>query len=370
MSISDYIEIKPEFTVDKFIDEAAPTANTGSFVKLNNYIPGRGYIATRLGINVLKHTPDTSWVMPWDPGNPIFSGMHTVTPSESEWARCRVILTFESQEKPGLNLLTGNNLYNRYWGYGTAEASMVTSYYGAPQGTHALYVGDSTAIKSAEYQGRSSSTKYGLWTPIPHADSMWYAMPGQSGVDTTTCLVTFWCYIPAHVKTGSHYFFTFGNYSGVPKNCFYARYYRSAGGSIKYQSLFCNHLGGAVNIVDAKFAPNQSGFLTAGVWHLLAFWVDGEKKSTGFYHYRADTKYEHWVITPLPGKIKLYSTSARQTIGPNAMWNAGQSGQTTDASNQILAAFDYWTMWDKLYTNYTSNITLCRNIKNLHAWKV
>lgn len=365
MSVEEYIEIRPEFTVDKYTDHAAPTAKPGSFPVCDNYIPMRGRIESRLGITVLAHTPDTSWVIPWDPENPIYSASHTTTPSESEFARCRVILKFESQTTPGLNALTGNNLYNRYTGYGGAEASMVTSYYGAKQGTYSLYLGSDTAIKSS-YQSRDSNYNYGLWTAIPHADAAIYNMPGQSGVETRTCLVSFWCYIPSHAHGGSNFFFTFGNGS-VGDNSFQARYWLCGSQSIRYQWSHNNTSWSTTTYQTPYYIPSDDNYLSVGVWHFLAFWVDGAKKNTGFYHYNASTGYEFSQITTVGSTYKLGQSSARQTIGPDAYYNPGQSGNQTDVSNQIHAAIDYWTMWDSLYTNYTSNVTLCRDIKNLHA---
>ena len=46
-----YIDIKPDYTVDKSIDNSAPSAPNNSFTTLKNYIPDQGCINTREGIN-------------------------------------------------------------------------------------------------------------------------------------------------------------------------------------------------------------------------------------------------------------------------------------------------------------------------------
>lgn len=366
MSLSEYIELRPEFTVDKFIDHAAPTANPGSFVQLDNYIPRKGYIESRRGIAELLHTPDTSWVVPWDPENPIYSGMHTVTPSETEMARCRVILKFEEQANPGKNALTGNNVFERYWGLGTAEASMVTSYYGAKQGVYALYMGDDTAIKSG-YQSRDSGYHYGLRGVVPNPDP--FNWPCYSGADTQVSFVSFWCYIPSHAKGGSNYFFTMGNTSNASGQAIVFRYWLCGSGSIRYQGWYTSTAGGSSNLFvqTPYYVAADQEYLTAGIWHFFAVWTDlSAKKNIGFYHYRSDTGYEHYAIN-CAGLTGRFLKAGRPTIGPSCFYNAITSGYKTDVSDQILASIDYWTYWDSIYTNNTSNVTLARDIKNLHA---
>ena len=46
-----YIDIKPDYTVDKSIDNSAPTAKNNSLTTLKNYIPDQGCVNTREGIS-------------------------------------------------------------------------------------------------------------------------------------------------------------------------------------------------------------------------------------------------------------------------------------------------------------------------------
>jgi hypothetical protein len=48
--MKDFIEIKPEFSLDKDLDNASPTAKVNLFSVLRNYIPEHGGIITRRGI--------------------------------------------------------------------------------------------------------------------------------------------------------------------------------------------------------------------------------------------------------------------------------------------------------------------------------
>ncbi len=54
--MKDFIDIKPEFTLDKGIDNASPKAGPSSFTTLTNYIPEQGCISSRRGISELSFT--------------------------------------------------------------------------------------------------------------------------------------------------------------------------------------------------------------------------------------------------------------------------------------------------------------------------
>lgn len=348
MSISEYIEIKPEFTVDKFTDEAAPTANPGSFVQLDNYIPRKGYIESRLGISVLSHTPDTSWVIPWDPIT--YSGDHTVTPSESEIARCRWVMCFSAISTLGLNKLTGAILFTALnttvWG---GYATNGTAQY--KQGTSSLVISADPLIVSGA-QG-SPAHEYGMRAELAPLVAAGNHYPGDSAANTVACMLTMWVYpLNANGTAASEYYMIFGT-TGDPAVSF--RHFDN-----DLQSYVANSAGGAS-------AKNLLGVMAQNQWQFVAMWQDFSKGNRGIYHYNDVTKVETYTTsTTIPNSNHFRTVSGNVSMGGDWIFTAPGGGRYLDTSDAFHGYIDYITLWDSLYTQGSSNVTLARDIRNLH----
>ena len=143
--MKDYREIRPEFTVDRFTDITAPTANINSFARLVNFIPKKGRVETRFGIGELLHTPDTTV----DP----VTGIDPTTD-----VRCRMVLDFEDYEKTNsaLGTNTGANKtvdrpFTPMIGLSNSGAATYNTYdpTAFKQGSKSLWLSDETAENSA-----------------------------------------------------------------------------------------------------------------------------------------------------------------------------------------------------------------------------
>jgi hypothetical protein len=351
MSIEDYIEIKPEFTVDKYTDHSAPTAKPGSFVTCDNYIPKRGRIESRLGITVLAHTPDTSWVVTWDPENPVFSGAHTTTPSESgELAICRWILKFSAQSTMGRNALTGTILFTALsttvWG---GYATVCTAQ--AKQGTTSLGISELAAIVSGG-QG-SPAHCYGMRAETVKLAADGNHYPGDSANNTTASMITMWIYpLNANAGAASEYYIIFGT---TADPAFSVRHFDT-----NLQFYAANSAGGAGLV-------GSLNIIAQGQWQFIACWKDFAKGRSGIYHYNDVTKVETWTsATTVPSGSHFRMVSANVTIGGDVIFTTPGGGRYLDDSDAFHGYIDYLTLWDALYTNNTSNVTLARDIRNLH----
>lgn len=350
MSLSEYIELRPEFTVDKFIDHAAPTANPGSFVQLDNYIPKKGYIESRRGIAELLHTPDTSWVVPWDPENPIYSGMHTVTPSETEMARCVWILKFSSQATMGRNARTGTILF-------TALSTTVWSGYATlgyaqyKQGASSLVISEQAAIVSGA-QGNPAHC-YGMRAETARLVTDGNRYPGDSANNTTAAMLTMWIYpLNANPSAASEYYLIFGTTAGP---AFSVRHFDT---NLQFYNSISG--GGTQTLaLNSIVTPNQ--------WQFVAFWKDIGKGRFGIYHYNDVTKVETYTSgTTTPSGGHFLMVSGLITMGGDVIFTSPGGGRYLDDSDAFHGYLDYVTLWDTLYTNNSSNVTLARDIRNLH----
>ncbi len=59
-----YIDIKPDYTLDKGVDNSSPTAKQNSFTSLTNYIPEQGAITTRKGMSEFDFTDPNALYVP------------------------------------------------------------------------------------------------------------------------------------------------------------------------------------------------------------------------------------------------------------------------------------------------------------------
>jgi hypothetical protein len=55
-SIIQFIKITPPFSLNKYWDESEPQAPSGLFQNMENYIPHKNYLETRLGITEFTFT--------------------------------------------------------------------------------------------------------------------------------------------------------------------------------------------------------------------------------------------------------------------------------------------------------------------------
>jgi len=127
--MKDYKEIRPSFTVDKFVDGQAPTANDASFQDMTNFIPRRGSIRSRLGITELTHTPDTTGQL-YDP---------TKDPECVMWLRMESNATMYDCE------INGDDYMYADGGYVTADTT--TYYEGSGSGRFDAYTGQSANLR-------------------------------------------------------------------------------------------------------------------------------------------------------------------------------------------------------------------------------
>ena len=64
--MKDYIKIKPDFTLDKDVDNSSPTMKENVFTNLTNYIPEQGAVGTRKGISSYSFTDNDATYVPAD----------------------------------------------------------------------------------------------------------------------------------------------------------------------------------------------------------------------------------------------------------------------------------------------------------------
>jgi hypothetical protein len=354
--VKDYREIRPDFTVDKFTDGQAPTANINSFQKLVNFIPKSGRIQTRLGIGELVHTPDTSgsgWqdIEEAVPGDPVY-----LDPPTADFATIQAILPFNTTVACAMatNILDGStNLYLSA-GVSVSRSGGVTgTSLLKVEGTHSLIMTNDTADNS---QGAGNPADiYGMRTA--NAFASW--MPGANSSNVTAFMLTYWIYpFAANAGSNAEVHILFGNVqAGTGKQPLQLRHFDT-----QLQYYVTNQAGG-----------NQSGHLgncmVQDEWQFIAFWHDFATGFRGFYHYTKDGKVETMSASEnAPSANYFYPSSSYNTINANSNWDAGLGQPMPDNSDAGHFCMDYLTMWSKpMHLNNSSNITLVRLIRDLHA---
>jgi len=94
--MKDFIDIKPDFTLDKDIDNSAPTGKENVFTDMKNYIPEQGSILTRGGISSFDFVDET--FLPYQ------------DPELLMWLRCETTPTVDDCEIQGVNFMNNNGV--------------------------------------------------------------------------------------------------------------------------------------------------------------------------------------------------------------------------------------------------------------------
>jgi hypothetical protein len=355
--VKDYREIRPDFTVDKFTDGQAPTANINSFQKLVNFIPKSGRIQTRLGIGELVHTPDTSGdsfnLEDSTPGDPVSMSAGN---NPADFATIQAIMNFNQADRCALttNILNGVKLYmSAGQSYHNNESGGVTGYTADKiEGTQSLIMTENTALNT---EAGEPNRNFGFRSA--NAFEEW--MPGHaSGV--TGFMITYWVYpFNANAGANSEWHFCFGNaQAGTGNLPWYMRHFDTTP-----QWACSNSAGG--NLTQTM----KSGTMAQNTWQFVAAWHDYATGFRGFYHYNRDTQVEVSTASEgVPTAHHYYISSSYNTINAHSIWNGTLGQPMPNISDAYHGLMDYMTMWSKpMHLDNSSNITLVRWIRDLHA---
>lgn len=336
-----YQDIHTKLTLDRRKDGTADTRMPNEFQILKNYLPTKGGIYTREGITIFSHTPASTG--PWNPiDNPTYS-------ADGETAVCRMILTFCSDATIGDNALDSTTLYsalNSVSESGYATTTTVRS----KHGNSCIIMHDDTAENTGAGGSAQAPRVYGLRTA--NIFPAW--MPGDSAETTNVCLVTYWFWpYSAGAATNAEWHCTFGNTGTANKLAFGTRHFDN-----NLQGYYADSAGASTNI-------GRPGVVAEQKWNFAAFWVDAVNLQSGVYHYNDETGVEDYTTAAVAPMDHFYHHSTANTINGKYSWN-GIDGNYCDPSDAGHIFMDYFTLWDSLFTNNTSNVTLVRAIRDLH----
>lgn len=345
--VKDYKEIKPDYTVDKFVDGQAPTANDNSFQQMVNFIPGRGQIRTRLGIGELVHTPDTTGTAwnpeGYDPGDNVY-----VPGDDIDYAIIQSIFPFNTTATIGTNLLSGLVIFSALGSVGQSGKCTVYTPI-KKEGLGSLIMTDDTAINTAAGE---PNRPWGMRT----ANNRPIYIPGANGF-VRAFMMTYWIF-PLYDNHNAEWHFNIGNdcNGGVPSmmcrhfdDDFQVHWMASGGGTARDYQV--------------------SSFMVANEWHFISVWHDFASGFSGLY-VSNDTYGEKWTANQTTSKPlgNYYISSSTNTFGGRVYWDATAQGYRTDLGQAYHGLWDYVTMWSKpFHLNNTSNVTLSRLMKAL-AW--
>ena len=336
------IEIKNPFTLDLRKDGSAPSRKPNEMQILTNYQCKPGGMFTRKGITLLSFTAATT---PLD-----FPEEGTYT-DLVETAICKCVLKFEKTTQLGWNSVKSadaafNPIFNHM---GCPNYSGETTYStDSKEGTYSLYIDNSTA------RNTPAAGQPGKFYGLRKATSVmpdWF--PGVS----TSCraiLVTVWVAPTLYgAAVNEEDVLRFGNETSA----FSIRWFDT-----NLQAFFKNKVGGT-----SSEAINN--VIVDSAWQFIAAWRDFQKDTSGLYHYHDVTKVETYTATTYANSNDWFVKNAQDnTVGGGAQWDAIGNGWRQDDSEGPHAKFDYLTIWTKIFrTNVTSNITLIRTIRDLHA---
>lgn len=336
------IPIVHPFTLDKRWSEFNEDKPPGFFSKLQNYIPQNNVLKTRKGIEALTFTPQVTAPTPWDP---------VVTPeysADGETALCKLILTFTAVATIGTNAIDSVIVYsalNSPSRSGTATLDASYSKYGGMS----LIMDDDTAINT---DAGNPAQVYGMRT----ANLFPQYMPGDSSGTTGVTLITYWIRpTDANVSSNAEWHHTYGNDNSTAKIALGVRHFDT------------NLQGFAVNSASTlTYQPEIASIIVEDVWQFIAFWCDGPRGQGGLLHYNDATQVITYTTSTTVVPFDHFRThSSAQTINAKYVWN-GIDGRHADGSDAYHGWMDYYTLWDTLFTNNTSNVTLALALKDLH----
>jgi hypothetical protein len=350
--MKDYREIRPEFTVDKFTDGQAPTANVNSFQKLVNFIPKKGRIETRLGIGELVHTPDTSGsqfdLEDSTPGDPV-----TVSAGDpADFATIQLIMPFNLPDQSSLitNIIGPNAYMSAVWSVNYSGGVTVWTD-DKKEGLSCCMMSDDTAVNSGGCG--NPAIPYGFRT----ANAFPGYMPGLVGDNCTAFMMSYWIY-PHRDGAAAEVHFIFGNEGwGAGNQSLSFRHFDD-----DLQMAWNNQTGGnATEAIAAKIVANR--------WHFICGWQDFATGFRGLYHWDDTINAETFTANESPPSGDyFYPSSSYNTINGQMYWSPDAGVMRTDSSDAYHGLMDYITMWSKpMHIANTSNITLARWLKNLHA---
>jgi len=345
-----FIEIKPEYTVDRFTDRSAPTANRNSFSRIVNMIPGEGNVSTRFGISELAHTPDTTGTAwnpeDYSPGDPVY-----VDGDPVDYSIIQAIFPMNYSASMGDNLLNSQNIFSA--ANSIIQSGKCTVY--LPQkveGRASMIMTDNTAINTAAGE---PPRPWGMRSLGPAWIPSWF--PGKNSA-VKSFLITYWIR-PEHDNSNAEWHFNIGNdcNGGVPT--IMLRHYDD-----DLQVHWIGSSGGTAKDYQASAA------IAKDQWQFIAAWHDFQTGFSGLYHYNADTLVERYTAqeTSPQAANHYYISSSVNTIGGRMYWDVTSGTYRTDLGQAYHGMMDYITMWSKpMHLNNSSNITLVRLLRNL-AW--
>jgi hypothetical protein len=308
---------------------------------LVNFVPKLGEIYTRLGATPFLFTGSTTATEPFPIDTPIYT-------LEGETAVCVAVFRFNSQAEIGLNSINGLNVFTplstvNYSGMGTIS---VTASKEAPA---SLFMTNKSA--DTKWVG-TSNWVYGLQSLNATPDYF----PCDSGRVTRATLLTMWVMNKDVITSGtdSEYFLIMGALSSPSFGLFIRQFDDTLQFSITASS------GGTL------ISYASSSCFTQGQWLFVAFWCDFEKGNRGHYIYDDTAKTETILVATVGKTLNFLRSCGATTIGGRRRYDAGGLGWYMDSSDAFHGHFDYFTMWNKLYTNNTSNVTLIRKIRDVH----
>jgi hypothetical protein len=120
---------------------------------------------------------------------------------------------------------------------------------------------------------------------------------------------------------------------------------------------------------SVEFSQQISNCMVQDAWNFVAAWSNNNLDHAGLYHWDETNKTERTDIQAVGGgtghQYKLNSTTA---VNAKLTWNATSQSYLPDTSDRCACVYDYVTMWSRpMQLNNTSNVTLARTIRNLHA---
>ena len=347
--MKQYTEIRPEFTVDRFVDGAAPTANSNSFQRMINLIPKHGCMETRYGISELTHTPDTTGggfhIDDRDPGDPIY-----VDGDPVDFAIIQAVFPFNTRATLGYNLLTGIEVYSASWS--VAYSGGATCYTGDFKMGTGCFI--ATKVTATNTGAGNPARDYGMRT----VDAFPSYMPGNSGGTTKSFMCMYWIK-PLNCNAGANaeWHLCFGNRNDG-KQSWSVRHFDTT-----LQAAYAGKSGASANQFTSGFNMVQ------GQWHFIAVWHDFVSGFKGGYLYNQTSGTEVWsasAAAPDPSQ-HYYTSSAYNSIPALQVWDAGATSFVSDASDAGQLLMDHLSFWSKpMHINNTSNVTLARLTMLIH----
>jgi hypothetical protein len=339
-----YIEIEQRMTLNAWKDGVADTRENREFQILSNYLPLKGEIRTREGITLFTHTPSASDT-PWFPHE---SPEYILSPSET--AVCKAVFRFESTATIGLNSVDAVTVFTALTTSNNSGSSTVDNTNRIKDGLGSLLMTTNTVENT---DAGETPALYGLRSQTEFPS---YFI-GDTGGTTTVQLWTYWFYpLTASLSSNAEWHMQSGNSGDITDVAMGVRAFDK-----DLQAFWTDTAGGTVRQYTI------AGVVEEDRWHFAAAWFDSDNGNSGLYHYDDVSKVETYTAR----NTETYSSHflihcSQVTIGGKYDFNGPAGGNITNASDGFHGNIDYFTVWDSLFTNNSSNITLIRIIRDLH----